>query len=153
MHFNLGVGDKRIQKYINIQKKAVPRCMRMFMVAFYRQCSISTPVDTGRARWGWNCSIGSVIFDIPDSAPNGWVGRSRGGVEYYKEDTMRANNVFTVTAVTGKETLYVANAVPYIGRLNDGYSDQSPARFVELSFETAFQKLDQYIRVRGYAGD
>lgn len=140
MHFNLGVGDKRVQKYINIQKQAIPKCMRMFMVEFYRQCSISTPVDTGRARWGWNCSIGSPDLSVPANGT-------------YTMDVSRADDTFTVTAVSGKDTLYVANAVPYIGRLNEGYSKRAPARFVELSFETAFQKLSQYIRVRGYAGD
>ena len=140
MHFNLGVGDKRVKRYINIQKQFIPKCMRMFMVEFYRQCTISTPVDTGRARWGWNCSIGSPNLTVPAEGK-------------YTLDVARANDTFTVSAVSGKETLYVSNAVPYIWKLNDGYSRQAPARFVELSFDNSFQKLTLYIRVRGYAGD
>ena len=105
--------------------------MRMFMVEFYRQVTISTPVDTGRARYGWNCSIGTPDLNIP---PEG----------QYNLDASRATGVFTVKNVTGKDTLYISNAVPYIGDLNDGWSSQAPARFVELSFGTSVRKLDKY---------
>lgn len=154
MNIQLGVGDISVQRYIKIQKKAVPRCMRNFMIEFYRQCTIATPVDTGRARWGWNCSIKAPVMDIPAEAPDGWVGKShKGGKAFYKLDSKRARETFTVSAVTGEETLYVTNAVPYIGKLNEGWSRQAPARFVELAFDYAFNKLEKFISVRGYALD
>lgn len=138
MNIRLGVGDINVQRYVKIQKEAVPRCMRNFMVEFYRQCTISTPVDTGRARWGWNCTIGTPSFTVPAEGK-------------YNIDAGRAVKTFTVSAVTGEETLYVTNAVPYIGKLNEGWSRQAPARFVELSFDVAFRKLEKFISVRGYA--
>lgn len=140
MNFQLGVGDKGVQRYIKVRKEAVPRCMRMFMVEFYRGVTISTPVDTGRARWGWNCSISSPDLTIPSKGE-------------YSIDAGRAVNTFTVTAISGNDTLYIANAVPYIGKLNDGYSRQASARFVELSFENAADKLEKYISVHGYASE
>lgn len=151
MNFQLGVGDKKVKKYLNIRKNAVPRCMRMFMVEFYRQCTISTPVDTGRARWGWNCSIKAPVMDIPAAAPDGWVGKNhKGGRAFYKLDSQRATKTFSVEVVTGKEPLYITNAVPYIGKLNEGWSRQAPARFVELAFDYAYNKLEKFITVRGW---
>lgn len=151
MNFQLGVGDKKVKKYLNIRKKAVPRCMRMFMVEFYRECTVATPVDTGRARWGWNCSISDPSYTIPEEAPEGWIGKSKGGREFYKQDLTRASKEFSIKVISGNDTLYVTNAVPYIKDLNNGKSKQAPARFVELSFDYAFTKLEKYISVRGYA--
>jgi hypothetical protein len=136
----LGKNDPNVRKYLNIQNRFVPRCMRNFMVEFYRQCTISTPVDTGRARWGWNCTIGTPSFTVPAEGK-------------YNIDAGRAVKTFTVTAVSGKDTLYITNAVPYIGKLNEGWSRQAPARFVELAFDYAFNKLEKFISVRGYALD
>lgn len=140
MKFQLGRNDANVMRYIKTKKEHVPKLMRMFMFEFYRQITLSTPVDTGRARWGWNCSIGQPDMTIP---PEG----------KYTLDAGRAVETFTISAVTGKDTLYVTNAVPYIGKLNEGWSGQAPARFVELSFETAFNKLRKYIQVQGYQAD
>ena len=140
MKFQLGRNDANVLRYIKAKKEYVPKLMRMFMVEFYRQVTISTPVDTGRARWGWNCSIRQPDMTNP---PEG----------KYTLDARRAIETFSISAVTGKDTLYVTNAVPYIGKLNEGWSRQAPARFVELSFETAFNKLRKYIQVQGYQAD
>lgn len=140
MNFFIGQNDPNVRKYLNIQNRFVPRCMRNFMIEFYRQCTISTPVDTGRARWGWNCTIGTPSFAVPAEGK-------------YNIDAGRAVKTFTVTAVSGKDTLYITNAVPYIGKLNEGWSRQAPARFVELAFDYAFNKLEKFISVRGYALD
>lgn len=137
MNFKLGCGDRGVQYYIQLRKSMVPKCMRMFMVEFYRQVTISTPVDTGRARWGWNCSIGSPDLTIPAEGK-------------YSIATARATTVFTVRAVKEAPDLFIANAVPYIGRLNDGSSKQAPARFVELAFINVVRKLETYISTGGY---
>lgn len=151
MNFFLGQNDPNVRKYLNIQNRFVPRCMRNFMIEFYRQCTISTPVDTGRARWGWNCSIKAPVMDIPAAAPDGWVGKNhKGGKAFYKLDSKRARETFSVEVVTGKDPLYITNAVPYIGKLNEGWSKQAPARFVELAFDYAVNKLETFISVRGW---
>lgn len=151
MNFKLGCGDRGVQRYIQLRKSMVPKCMRMFMVEFYRQVTISTPVDTGRARWGWNCSIKAPDLTVPPPAPDGWKGKSsKKGKAFYGLDTKKSRTVFTVQATKEMPDLYVANAVPYIGILNNGSSQQAPARFVELAFENALQKLEIYISMKGY---
>lgn len=141
MNFKLGVGDPRLNKYIKINAERPKRIMRAFGVEFYRQVTIATPVDTGRARWGWNCSLSTPDLTVPASAPEGWIGRAKGGTEFYGQDTTRSTKTFTVQTVSGAESIYISNAVPYIGKLNDGWSSQAPARFVELCFTNAVGKL------------
>ena len=147
MKFKLGVRDAGVKVYLEAKKEVLPKAMRMFAVEFYRQATISTPVDTGRARYGWNCSIGSPNFSIPAAAPDGYAGQSSGGTAFYQIDAERAEKAFTMSAMgDGKLTVYVANAVPYIGSLNNGHSRQAPARFVELAFLNAAEKLKEWLK-------
>lgn len=128
MNFKLGVGDPNVKRYIKINAARPQRVMRSFGIEFYRQVTIATPVDTGRARWGWNCSVGSPDLTIP--AEN-----------KYNLDASRATKSFTAQVVSNADRIYISNAVPYIGKLNDGWSSQAPARFVELCFTNAVDKL------------
>ncbi len=110
---------KRVQKII-------PNAKRMFMVEAYRQLTISTPIDTGRARFGYNCSIDQKNTTVP-------------GPANYTIDTSRASKIFTVSS-PWETTFFITNDVPYIGRLNDGYSQQAPARFWELGIHNTIAK-------------
>ena len=140
MKINLGSSDGTVSRYIQAKKEQVPRLMRTFGMEFYRQVTISTPVDTGRARYGWNCSVGNPDFIIPAKAPEG-TGVSSGGGVFYTLDSGKAGRVFTQSAVTGESPIYISNAVNYITALNNGHSRQAPARFVELSFFNVVDKL------------
>lgn len=76
-----------------------------------------TPVDTGRARGNWFLSIGSPIK---------------------KEDNSRRAPEATSEGITVSErieptdTAYITNNLPYIERLNEGHSEQAPAKFIEM---------------------
>lgn len=83
----------------------------------------------GRARGNWQVAIG-----VPNDAETGRV--DGGG---------------SVTIQTGRGTvagyrlgplIYVFNNVPYIGRLNDGFSSQAPAGFVERAIDAALRSID-----------
>ena len=139
MKIKLGSGDPNLRKYIQVNKERIPRAMRMFTIEAYRQLTIKTPVDTGRARWGWNCSVVNPDFTIPMEAP-------KNQKNYYGLDAGRAKSAFRAEIVSGNETLYISNAVPYIIKLNEGWSRQAPARFFELCFENACQKLFKYFQ-------
>lgn len=134
MKFELGVKDSRLQKWIDKVHQRVPKVMQFFMLEAYRQVTNSTPVDTGRAQWGWNCSIGKEDFTIPAEGE-------------YSLDAGRASKVFIISDLkkSNADTLYICNAVPYIGHLNAGSSMQAPARFVELAFTNAVNKLRIYV--------
>ncbi|MBQ7404226.1 MAG: hypothetical protein IJW05_12410 [Lentisphaeria bacterium] len=138
MKFELGKNDPKVKKYLNMNKERIPKTMRMFTIEAYRQLTITTPVDTGRARWGWNCSFERPDFSVPMEAPEGQK-------NYYGLDAGRAEAKFKINALSNDTTLYISNAVPYIVKLNEGWSRQAPARFFELCFESACQKVFRYL--------
>lgn len=83
-----------------------------------------TPVDTGWARANWLTTVAT-----PATAPLGT-----------REAVPTANpGLGQVLAyrTTGQGPVYISNNVPYIGRLNDGYSKQAPAGFVPAAIGRA----------------
>lgn len=108
---NSPAGAKRIR---DIFERRTADLMRVATHEFFRQVIVVTPVDTGRARFGWCVAINS----IPDFVPP---------VGNYSLPPMPELGTITV-----KDTIYIANNLPYIVPLNNGHSKQAPARFVEM---------------------
>ena len=90
----------------------------------------ATPVDVGTARSNWIAKRNSPPGHKRRAfAPGSHLGTSerQNLVAAYEA----AASVFN--AAKPGETLYLKNNLPYIARLNDGYSKQAPAGFVEGS--------------------
>ena len=86
-------------------------------LAISQTVTTATPVDTGRARGNWQASIGTPIrAAIERLDPSGG-------------QTIAAN-ARTIEGRQPEQTIYLSNNLPYINRLNDGYSAQAPANFV-----------------------
>lgn len=91
-----------------------------------------TPRDTGWARSNWVPSIGTEARGMgnlldPDDGDVAEARRaSQAGVALVAS---------TYTLKQGK--VFVSNNVPYIGRLNDGHSQQAPAGFVQAAIARA----------------
>ena len=81
---------------------------------------LSTPVDRGQARANWRGSLG-----FPLSGSTEAVDPTGGG-------TIARNASIFSGAVT-EQPIYITNNVRHIGPLNDGWSAQAPAGFVELA--------------------
>lgn len=111
-------------------RKKVKSGMKMAVVECMRQLTISTPVDTGRARWGWFCTVNVPSAELP---PKG---------QYPVPDiTMRTD----IGSFSVSDTLYITNNVPYIKRLNNGYSRQAPKRFVEIAAARTQLTVNRYL--------
>lgn len=83
---------------------------------------LGTPVQDGNARGNWILSIGAAGHDTGEAAA--------------------AAGVAQVAAYSlGQGDLYLYNRTPYIKRLNNGWSAQSPALFVEAAIERAKTKI------------
>lgn len=122
--------EKKITSYYRGQ---IEKAMKKAIVECLRQLTISTPVDTGRARWGWFVTVGSPSTEIP---PEG---------QYSIPDvTSRAN-----VSVSADVTAYIANNVPYIVELNGGSSKQQPARFAERSAASGQKAAVRYLKSKG----
>lgn len=76
-----------------------------------------TPVDTGAARANWVVSIGS-----PNSAS------SLTQTDY---SSSRTEGERTIMAAPVFKNIYIQNNLPYIRRLNDGWSLQAPSKYVD----------------------
>lgn len=77
-----------------------------------------TPVDTGRAKANWVPGIGSVST------------KTTGDIN--AEAALGAINQALQTWKPG-QTIYITNSLPYIKRLEDGWSKQAPAGMVRLT--------------------
>ena len=84
------------------------------------ELKVNTPVLTGRARSNWHIDLNQVDVSLvePGTEPN------RGVVNSYKIN----------------DTIYISNNLPYIRRLNEGHSQQSPAGFVDAAIQVAKRK-------------
>ena len=76
----------------------------------------ATPVDTGRARSNWNPSL-----NVPDTT--------------IQEPNQKKVIDPIVSAYKITDTILISNNLPYINRLNEGYSKQAPAGFVDLALQ------------------
>lgn len=122
-------------KIARILENRTTGLMRMATIEFYRQVQISTPVDTGRARAGWLITVNTPSDEV---LPEG----------KYTYSAV----IPDVPAITINDRYFIANNTPYIGRLNNGYSRQAPARFVELAamrIQTAISKIMGKLRRGG----
>lgn len=105
------------QQIADILIGSVCKAAKLAGIETLRQLYISTPVDTGRARWGWQCTINAPSQELP---PEG---------DYTFPDVLSRTaelNEFTIA-----DTIFIANSVPYVLKLNAGSSKQAPARFIE----------------------
>lgn len=90
---------------------------------------IATPVDEGRARSNWQVNLdGPAQGTIPAYEP-GQEG-STGGANSRAAVEQGKSVIGQYKGGTGS-AIHITNNLPYIKRLNDGWSGQAPAGFVE----------------------
>ena len=88
-----------------------------------------TPVDSGKAISNWQ-----VTLDTPpqEALPAYYPGK-QGSTQVICQTAALEAAQAVLKAKRPGQTLYISNVLPYIRRLNDGYSGQAPAGFVERS--------------------
>jgi len=98
----------------------------------------ATPVDTGHARANWVASIGSEVTSEVTA------GAQEAGLSMLAAYDVAQGHAF------------VQNNTPYIGRLDEGHSDQAPSGFVRVSIENALnvaaRQMSQSNTLRDFAG-
>ena len=94
----------------------------------------ATPIDTGHARRNWQLNIG---------APNG---QELPGVDKAGSNTVRNAKARPLASKRRNPFLpiYIENNAPYIGRLNEGSSQQAPEMFVETSLIAAIRNVQEF---------
>lgn len=85
-----------------------------------------TPVDSGRARANWVASVGAPSVEITGALDAGHYGSEPSGASAAKAQAVL--NDFTIGPA-----IFITNSLPYIERLENGYSDQAPAGMVAIT--------------------
>jgi len=88
----------------------------------------ASPVDTGHFRRNWQANIG---FPSGQELPG--VDKSGQATVTNIRSRLKGNKRNPFTPV------FIENNVPYAARLNDGYSRQAPAMFVEAALAAALR--------------
>lgn len=128
-------GRRMRRRADNIPERLNQRVRRIAM-AVLTELVVSTPVDTGRARSNWHVGLGAP----PDS----------GNEEPYhpgEDGSTDAANARAAIAVgqaalsdrRPEQDVYISNNLPYIARLNEGWSAQAPAGFVQTAVANGMQ--------------
>lgn len=84
-----------------------------------RPVGVGTPVDTGRARGGWQVEIGKA--PAGEGPPD-----KQGGA------TIAAGSA-QIGRVVGGDIIYIVNNVPYIEKLEYGHSQQAPQGMLRVA--------------------
>lgn len=89
----------------------------------------ATPVDTGRARSNWIVTLDGPAVGVRDAYFEGLGGATASAnVQAAIEQGLRVTSQYN--GDTHRE-IHITNNLPYIERLNDGWSRQAPAAFVQ----------------------
>lgn len=88
-----------------------------------------TPVDTGRAKASWFLDVGSV--DVKIVEPD---------FDNQSEAVARSQSY------TLDSKIFISNNLPYIRRLNEGWSQQAPAGYVDSALTIAKRKAEEFAR-------
>jgi hypothetical protein len=99
------------------------------VIAAIRYLAYETPVDTSRALSNWQVSLDYPVEYGRQPFYTGAAGSTR-------EASAQATIAFAEAILEQRkpgQTIYISNVMPYIRRLNEGSSTQSPGGFVEAA--------------------
>lgn len=101
-----------IKNYRKILNKRMMHLEKKGAEYLWNELYTKTPKDTGAARSSWNISI---------NAPN------------YSFNKNKTSNSLNIPQFKLNDTLIISSGCPYIKVLNNGWSQQAPKNFVQIS--------------------
>lgn len=110
-------------------KKEASRAAVEAATAIIYDLAYKTPVDTSQAISNWQVGLGSPVPSSKELPPH-YEG------EHGSTYTMSASETIDIAKSKLQRkrpgvSIFISNVLPYIRRLNDGYSKQEPAGMVE----------------------
>ena len=119
----------------------VDKAVRMAALAADQAVVLGTPVDKGRARSNWIVSLGAPSRTTVDPHVPGEGGSTAGA----NANAALAQGAAVIGGYSGliHGSIAISNNLPYIGRLNTGYSKQAPAGFVEKAVQSAVRAVQK----------
>lgn len=108
-------------KQIKAANDKAESIVKVTMIELFNRVIQKSPVDTGRFRANWNCSIGS-----PDLSTSQAIDPSGSGAISKATSTV-------VSYTLNGQSVFLTNNLPYADRLENGWSKQAPNGMVRLS--------------------
>lgn len=140
-----------LDRYARTFRGDLEKAARAVALDLFSRIIVKTPVDTGRARGNWMIDIGR--------APEGMLaqgfgpGRAEGGEPGSNAAAAQANAMAQASRLGGFRlgvTISIRNTLPYIIRLENGWSDQAPAGMVKVTLtEVGAVTARAAARIRG----
>lgn len=123
---DLGAIDKAIDTITVKIEETTVLAQRKIILAVDQAVVLATPVDEGRARSNWITSLGKPSEQIINKESFDKSGGS--AIQQCSEISQK---------IKFGDDVFISNNLPYIGRLNDGYSKQAPAGYVQKAVQAA----------------
>ena len=134
--------SRRIQVRGRKIEENADNLVRKVALAADQAVVMGTPVDTGRAKSNWIAQINSAPSDVIEA----YVPGGEGWTADDNEQAAMAQAEGIIRNYRYGDEIHITNNLPYIQRLNDGYSPQAGANFVEEAILEAAQ-IVQYGRI------
>lgn len=129
---------RRMSQYASAVERNAPQVVVQVATTIAPVLVYATPVDTSRARANWQAGIGTVPGGVLFAYP-----QAPGSPDYGGQAAV-AQIVATSRTYAGGSYIAIANNLPYIQRLNNGYSAQAPAAFVRLAIVAGIRSLQGF---------
>ena len=140
--------DKFNREILAYSRELLPRqvvaLQKNMALRVLRGVVMKTPVDTGRARGNWQVNIGSVPEVEVESEEKGPRGKAPQGASGGVFDAGQA----VIKSLPSKRPfhiVWITNNVPYILRLEEGYSDQAPQGMLGLTLVEVAERISAEI--------
>ncbi|AAT69477.1 gp81 [Alphaproteobacteria phage PhiJL001] len=114
-----------------------PEIARKAALAVDQAVVTSTPVDSGRARSNWIARVGGPASGTREAFVPGAGGST--GPANAQAAIVAAEGV--IRTFDGEGEIHLTNNLPYIARLNTGYSAQAPAGFVDTAIQAGVRRV------------
>lgn len=112
--------------------RVVQNGVRKIGMQALRGVVMRTPVDTGRARSNWQVSVDTpLLTNINAYAPGTKLGIGEAG---NAQATIQAGSAIIDNAKPFG-MIFISNGLPYINRLEHGWSGQAPAGMVRITLD------------------
>ena len=119
-----GEFSRKVRAFANGVPVQANTVKQAYATAVLKGIVAGTPVKTGKARSNWNVGIGAPDYSIrPSEGATGAATIQRGQV--------------VINAANPGQALHISNGLPYIARLNSGWSKQAPTGYIERAVAAA----------------
>ena len=121
------LGPDMIDLSVRVERGAA-KMLTEAVIASGNQIAVETPIDTGRASGNWQASASIPIHD-------------ESGAKFPRSSIAQISGLRGVPK-KGNTKLFLSNNVPYIWRLNMGWSKQAPTPFwIERAVARVFRGM------------